>query len=597
MNLGAFLSELKRRRVYRVAVVYAAVAFIIWQAADFALPALRLPDWVATLVVVLTLAGFPVALVLAWAFDVTPEGVKRTASATGAAPHPTRRGGAIVGAAAGFAVVALVVAGWFLLREEVSPSADGRTLVVLPLENLGAPENEYFADGITEELALRLGGISALNVIGRTSSFQYKDTDKSTAEIGDDLRVDYVVDGSVRWQREQDGESQVAVTIQLNRVSDATTLWSNRYDRRLQDIFQVQTDIALQVTEALEVTLLEPERSSLTARPTENLQAYDYYLLGRDYLGQWELGSIEHAIQHFRRAVEADSSYAQGYAVLAYAYAVLGGFGGVHPNDSWPYARASAEEALALDEGLGEAHTALAIEAMSHRYDWRAAREGFERAIELNPSSVDALVWYAMLEGGIWREEDRARQLMARAERLDPRSREVNYNIGFLLLWSGRQDEAVAAFERLVALEPEYYGGHEGLAIALAAQGRYEEALAAARTTVAVGDPNFDPAIGLLGYLYGRLGRRADALKQLERLDGIAARGGYVSPVSRAHVYAGLDEVDEAFAWLEKGYDERTHWLIWLGREPYDWGNLTSDPRFQDLGRRMNFPRLTADAR
>jgi tetratricopeptide (TPR) repeat protein len=180
---------------------------------------------------------------------------------------------------------------------------------------------------------------------------------------------------------------------------------------------------------------------------------------------------------------------------------------------------------------------------------------------------------------------------------LDPRSREVSYNIGFLLLWAGRKAEAVEAFERLVALEPEYYGGHDGLAITLAAQGRYEEALAAARNTIAVGDPDYDPAIGLLGDLYGRLGRRADALKQLDRLDELAARGRYVSPVSRAHVYAGLDEIDEAFAWLEKGYEERTHWLIWLGREPYNWDNLTSDPRFHDLVRRMDFPRPTVEAR
>jgi len=595
MNLRVFFSELKRRRVYRVAVVYAVVAFVIWQAAEIAFPALNLPAWTLTFVVVLTLLGFPIALVLAWAFDITPEGVKRAAPGAGAAPLSSRRGGAIV-AAAGIAVVVLVVVGSFLLREENGASAERTMLVVLPLENLGAADDEYFADGVSEEIHSRLSAVSALGVIGRTSARQYKNTNKTVPEIGDELGVDFIVDGSVRLQHQQGGR-MVRVNTELIRVSDARSIWSNTYEALLEDIFGVQSDIALHVAEALEVTLVEPERRSLAARPTENLQAYDYYLLGRDYLGQWETRGIEQAILHFRRAVEADSSYAQGYAGLAYAYAALGGFGGVHPNDSWPYARAAAEKALALDERLVEAHTALAIEAMSHRYDWQAAREGFERALELNPSSVDALVWYAMLEGGIWRENDHAMQLMARAERLDPRSREVGYNIGFLLLWARRPAEAVEAFERLAALEPEYYGGHDGLAIALAAQGRYEEAVAAARNALAVGDPHYDPDIGLLGYLYGRLGRRADALKQLERLDELAARGRYVSPVSRADVHAGLDEIDEAFAWLERGYEERTHWLIWLGREPYNWDNLTSDPRFQDLVRRMDFPRLTAEAR
>jgi TolB-like protein/Flp pilus assembly protein TadD len=590
MNLRAFFSELKRRRVYRVAVVYAVIAFVIWQAAEIAFPALNLPAWTLTFVVVLTLLGFPIALVLAWAFDITPEGVKRAAPGAEAAPLSTRRGGAIV-AAAGLAVVALVVvAGWFLLREENGASADTTMLVVLPLENLGAADDEYFADGVSEEIHSRLSAVSALGVIGRTSARQYKDTDKTVPEIGDELGVEFIVDGSVRLQL-QPGGRVVRVNTELIRVSDARSIWHNTYEALLEDIFQVQTDIALSVAEALEVTLLEPERRSLAARPTENLQAYDYYLLGRDYLGQWETRAIEQAIQHFRRAVEVDSSYAQGFAGLAYAYAALGGFGGVHPNDSWPYVKAAAEKALALDEGLAEAHTALALEAMSHRYDWHAAREGFERALELNPSSVDALIWCALLESGIWGEHERAAQLMARAERLDPRSREVTYNMGFLPLWSGRQGEAVAAFERLVASEPEYYGGHDGLSIVLAAQGRYEEALAAVRNTLAVGDPDYDPAIGLLGYLYGRLGRRAEALEQLERLDEIVARGLYVSPVSRAHVYAGLDELDEAMAWLEKAYEERTHWLIWLEREPYDWDNLTCDPRFHDLVRRMDFPR------
>jgi TolB-like protein/Flp pilus assembly protein TadD len=595
-SFSALLAELRRRRVYRVAVVYAVVAFVIWQAAEIAFPALNLPPWTLTFVVVLTLLGFPIALVLAWAFDITPEGVKRTAPGAGAAPLSTRRGGAIV-AAAGLAVVALVVAaGWLLLREEGGASADRTMLVVLPLENLGAADDEYFADGVSEEIHSKLSAVSALGVIGRTSARQYKNTDKTISEIGDELGVDFIVDGAVRLQHQQ-GSRVVRVNTELIRVLDARSIWSNTYEALLEDIFRVQTDIALHVAEALEVTLLQPERRSLTARLTENLQAYDYYLLGRQYLAQWELGAIEQAIQYFRRAVEADSSYARGYAGLAYAYAVLGGFGGVHPNDSWPYARVAAEKALALDEGLAEAHTAMAVEAMSHRYEWRAAREEFERALELNPSSVDALVWYAMLEGGIWGQFDRAMELLVRAERLDPRSREVSYNIGWPLLWAGRQEEAVAAFESLVASEPEYYGGHEGLAIALMAQGRYEEALAAAQTTMAVGDPNYDPAIGLLGYLFGRLGRRADALKQLERLDELAARGRYVSPVSRAHVYAGLDEPDEAFAWLEKGYEERTHWLIWLGREPYDWENLASDRRFQNLVRRMNFPRPMAEAR
>jgi TolB-like protein len=297
--LRAFSVELNRRRVYRVAVVYAAVAFVVWQAAEIAFPALNLPPWTLTFVVLLTLLGFPIALVLAWAFDITPEGVKRTALGAGAAPLSTRRGGAIV-VAAGLAVVALVVAaGWFLLREEGGANVDRTMLVVLPLENLGAADDEYFADGVSEEIHSKLSAVSALGVIGRTSARQYKNTDKTVSEVGVELGVDYIVDGAVRLQHQQGGRV-VRVNTELIRVSDARSIWSDTYEALLEDIFGVQTDIALRVAEALEVTLLEPERRSLAVRPTENLQAYDYYLLGRDYLGEWELGAIEQAIQHFR---------------------------------------------------------------------------------------------------------------------------------------------------------------------------------------------------------------------------------------------------------------------------------------------------------
>jgi serine/threonine-protein kinase len=338
------------------------------------------------------------------------------------------------------------------------------------------------------------------------------------------------------------------------------------------------------------VSLTESEREGVGRAYTEDLRAYDYYLLGRHYLNKWQLGAIEQAIQYLRRAVEADPSYARGYAGLAYAYSALGVFGGAHPADTWPHARAAAEKALALDEGLAEAHTALALEAMSHRYDWRAAKERFEQALELDPSSVDALVWYGLLEGGIRGEHDHAMELLARAERLDPRSPGVRFNSAWVVLWAEGYAEAEAAFDRLVTSEPEYFGGHEGLASALVGQGRYEEALTAARTTLAVGDPDFDLAIGYLGYLYGRLDRTADAVRQLERLDELAETGRYVSPVARAYIHAGLDEVDEALAWLEKGYEERTHWLIWLQTDPYFQGNLASDPRFQELLRRIGFP-------
>jgi tetratricopeptide (TPR) repeat protein len=237
---------------------------------------------------------------------------------------------------------------------------------------------------------------------------------------------------------------------------------------------------------------------------------------------------------------------------------------------------------------LAEAHTALALEAMSHRYDWPRAEERFKRVLELDPNNVDALVWYGLFLGGIRGQIHEARTFMERAQRLDPLSRNVAYNLRYLYLWEGSHQAAVGAFEELTESDPEFYLGWEGLAEALSAVGRHEEAIQILESALVHARPDYDWPSGLLGYLYGRVGRRADALAQLERIDELAASGRYVSPVISALVYAGLNEPDQAFIGLERAYEQGAHWLIWLGANPHFRGALSHDRRFTDLLRRMN---------
>jgi tetratricopeptide (TPR) repeat protein len=210
--------------------------------------------------------------------------------------------------------------------------------------------------------------------------------------------------------------------------------------------------------------------------------------------------------------------------------------------------------------------------------------------LELNPSSVDALIWYAVLEAGLWGNGDRALEFITQAQRLDPRSRAVRYNAGFLLLYGGRQAEGVAVFDGMMASDPEDEGGWEGIAAALTLEGRYEEALEPAQRAVALTESPLDQAIGYLGFLYGRLGRRDEALDQIRTLDELEKDGVYVSPVSRARIYSGLSEIEDAIAWLEKAYADRCHWLLWIAWEPYYWEGISGDVRFQELMRRMDFP-------
>ena len=334
--------------------------------------------------------------------------------------------------------------------------------------------------------------------------------------------------------------------------------------------------------------ILPEEMEQIESKPPQNLEAYDLYLLGRHYLARWSPDAIEQAIEYFQRAVQVDPGYAQGYAGLAYAYAALGGFGGVHPRDSWPWAREAAEAALEIDDGLAEAHTAVAMEAMSYRYNWDAAEAGFKRALEVNPNSVDALVWYGLFLGGIRARLDDAEALWARAQELDPLSRDVRYNLGAGHIWAKRYDEAARVFEGLTESDPDFIQGWEGLAEALGGKGEYRQALGVLQPARVFGSLAYLRPVGILGFIYGRLGQRTDALSILEKYNDLEAEGRYVPPVLRAMVYAGMDEEDEALAWLEKGYETRDHWMIWLGTDPHLWGNLLSNPQFQGLLRRMD---------
>jgi adenylate cyclase len=332
-KVRAFLAELRRRRVFRVAVVYAIVTFGILQVADIAFPALRLPEWSITLVVALTLLGFPVAVVLAWAFDITPKGVVRTEPLAGTPAYaaPSR---ALALSAVAVVLVVTVAVGWYILPKlpgwwteggTVAESGGSRKmLVVLPFVNLGSPVDQYFADGITEEITARLASITGLGVIARTSALRYKETEKTVQEIGAELGVEYVLEGTVRWENRPEGQSRVRVTPQLIRVTDATHVWAEIYEEPLASVFEVQSEIAEKVADALDVTLMEPERRALEAEPTRNLEAYSYYLRGNEYLqsSRTQAGA-EEALAMFEKAVELDPDFEEARRKLAQVHADL----------------------------------------------------------------------------------------------------------------------------------------------------------------------------------------------------------------------------------------------------------------------------------
>ncbi len=571
-QLRAFLAELRRRRVYRVAVVYAVVAFVIWQAAEIAFPALNLPPWTLTFVVVLTLVGFPIALVLAWAFDITPEGVRRTEPRAGEEMVSARRGW-LPPAMAGLAVLALVVAaGWWMLRVRGEPPDERKTLVVLPFENLGPPEEEYFADGVTEEITSRLARISGLGVIGRTSAIQYKNTNKTIREIGEELGVDYLLEGTVRWERVGEGESRVRVMPQLVRASDETHVWTEPYEETLSGIFRIQTDIAERVAAALQVTLLGAEREALGAEPTENLEAYDYYLRGIDYHRRGFLErELQLGIQMFERAVELDSTFALAHAWLGFEHTGMYHLFWDRSAERLAQARAALDEALRLDPDLPEAHLMFCF------YYWTLLEH--DRALEHCAVAQRSLpneseLWRFIGLIKLWQGEfEEALEFQRKAQSLDPRYAIHPMNVGGVYRWLRRYPEAERSYERAIALLPDFGVLYVELACAyLAWDGNTERARAAlARASQAGASPGW---LGPLLQVQFELSDRnyAGALDQLALWERDYLDVIYVF-VPRAQLYArvyGLTGNRE----LERAYYDSARAVVEARME-----ELPADPR------------------
>jgi TolB-like protein/Tfp pilus assembly protein PilF len=459
---GQLLQELKRRRVFRVAAVYAVVAFVIWQAAEIAFPALRLPDWSLTLVVVLTLLGFPIAVVLAWAFEITPEGVKRTEPLPDDAATPQARGSSVAVAAGAALLVAIVAVAWILLSDgapEDATSADQEgSLLVLPFENLGPPEDGYFADGVTEAITSRLAALDGIGVISRQTANTYKASDKTVPEIGAELAgVAYVLEGTFQRERPGDPSSPVRVTVQLIRVADDQHLWSQHYDEEWIEVFRVQSEIAEHVARELDVTLLEPERRSSRTTPTENLEAYESYLRGKEAWGEafWDRPLLS-SVELFDRAVELDPDFALAQAALSQAL-VWVYFRG--RSDDLSRAAAALDAAVRLEPDLAETRMAQGYYEYYGALNAERALERFDDVLRSQPNNSEALGISGVILNrlGNW-EEGIAR--IERAAELDPRNQVRVGSLGIAYIRVRRHREAGQVWDRMIALEdsnPTFY--------------------------------------------------------------------------------------------------------------------------------------------
>ena len=581
MNL---FDELKRRNVYRAAAFYAAAAWLIVQVATQVFPLFHIAESVLRWIVIAAVAGFPLALVLSWFYQWTPEGFKRDRGGEPGAPVLPAAGKKLdrwITATLMLAVV-LLLADKFLWRREVSAAIPGKSIAVLPFENLSRdPDNAYFAEGIQDEILTRLAKIADLKVISRTSTQKYKSAPDNLREIASQLGVATILEGSV-----QKSNDQVRVNVQLINASTDAHLWADIYDRKLTDLFAVESEVAKSIAEALQAKLSGSEQRALSARPTENPEAYQLYLKGRFFWNKRTAADLRKSIEYFDAAIAKDPKYALAYAGRAQSWLLLPGYGVCAPKDCFPPADMSARQALAFDDTSADAHSALGMVKMLYEFDVNASIAEFERAITLDPNSATAHHWLANHPLAAAGQAERAIKEVTRALELDPLAMIVNANLGQAYIYARRYDDAITQLRKTVELGPNFYFAHVILGSALELKGQLPEALAEFKTAVALNDEDSWPK-SMLGHLYGKIGQTGDARNVLEDMLRRKERHEQVDSYGLALLYLGLGDRAQAITRLEAGFADREGFNIAPMRaDPY-LEELHGDPRFEALAEKV----------
>jgi TolB-like protein/Tfp pilus assembly protein PilF len=583
MNPRNFFAELKRRNVYKVAITYVVVAWLLVQAASILFPTFEAPTWVMKAFVIFLAFGFVISVMISWAFEATPEGLKRTKNVPPevAAKLPTWSRRKFATFVATVAVIGAGLLAYQFLRPKTwtvlhanEPAA--KSIAVLPLLNeSGDPKDEYFSDGLSEELIAALAQIRELKVIGRSSSFRFKERKEESKTIGEKLGVATLLEGTVRKQGDR-----VRIVAELINAGDGIELWTRTFDRELKDIFAVQQEIAAAVAESLKVTLLggangSPQRGSAT----NSVEAHNVYLQGHFYFQRRNLEDYRKAIDFFDQAIRLDPDYALAYAERSEAWTFIGDLTGQH-EPAWSKARSDAEKAVAIAPGLAEAHAALGWNRFF--IDWKFA-EGLKelnRAKELspaNPTANDLLARVIVYLGRVDEAERQARQ----AVELDPLSVIAQGNLARVLCFAGKLDEAEAAARKTAELQPTSASSHRWQVVVAALRGDGETALREAQLEPDEGYRRF--LIALAHYVRGDRNAAEAALSDLIQY------GRDQLAYQIAEVYAVRGEKDKAFEWLQIAFDQHDTGTLALLVDPLLHG-LGDDPRYKALVAKMNFP-------
>ena len=458
------------------------------------------------------------------------------------------------------------------------------SLVVLPLENLsGDKDQDYFADGMTDELIANLAKIRSLHVISRSTAMTYKGTRKPLSEIARELNVDAVVEGTVMRVG-----SRVRITAELVQVSTDHHLWADTYESQMGDVLALQNRVSAAIVNEIRINLTPEERERLAKTPAVAPEAYENYLKGLYYWNKRSDENLARAIGYFERATQLDPNYALAYAGLSDCYAIISAeiFGTMPASEAAPKARAAAVRALELDPTLAEAQTSLATEKFNYEWDWSGAAQGFERAIGLNPSYATAYQRYSLYLIAMGRAQDSFAQIQ-KARALDPLSLSINFSLGWRLYMARQYDAAITQLKDTLEMDPSYELPHLVAGQAYEQKGNYALAIPELRKAVELsrGTPLM---VSALAHAYARSGNRPEAEKLLAQLQA-KSMNHYVSPYYFAIVCVGLGRTEEALDWLEKAFGDRSNGLVFLKVEP-ELDDLRSNSRFIALQQKLEFP-------
>ena len=584
MNPRTFLAELKRRHVYRVAIAYGVVAWLLIQVATQVFPFFEIPNWVVRLVVLVSVLGFPISLIIAWAFEMTPQGMKRAEeiAPNEYIPHwSTRKFAALIVTIAMFATGVL----WFqLVRSKPTSPAQitaaampsQKSIAVLPLLNeSGDPGDEYFSDGLSEELIAALAQVRGLKVIGRSSSFRFKDKKEESKAIGEKLGVSTLLEGTVRKQGDQ-----VRIVAELINAADGSELWSRTFDRELKDIFAVQSEIAMAVATSLELTVLGANEKSAQNAATKSVEAHNAYLQGHFYFERRNLEDYRKSVGFFDQAIHLDPGYALAYAERSEAWAWIGDLSSEKQKEAWAAAGTDAEKAVAIDPHLAEAHAALGWVRFFIEWKFAEGLAELGRAQELspwNPTANDLMARVVVYLGQFQEAENLARQ----AIELDPLGYQARTSLARVLSAEGKLDEAEAAGRKGVELQPTAAGNHRWQVFVAIQRGNGAAALREAQLEPNEGYRRFE--LALAHYARGDRSAADAALAEL-----IAKDRNFLA-YQIAEVYAWRGEKDKAFEWLQISLNDHDTGTLSLLIDPLMRG-LSDDVRYDGLLAKIGLP-------